>query len=542
MKAVDAWRLSAIPYSEMAFRSILQNSSNMWWGSFGRGSSEASGREDLVKRSLRIARFDKLIVAIFVTVAAGAPFLPQVLGASYGISASVTLSLAISFAFIVLYGVQTLSSFVTSGPSPLLSTLPLLQNDVSFVNLLSFVRTSDYLVVGSVACQVFFVSLVTGSVLSGLFTLLAGAMNSAIGVSVALWLSSVFYRNILRSKEGKRGGALRFVLLLAWGVVVLGIGVLFAAAGYLIPLVQSVLTNPNALAGSILSLVYPFSLGISDGAIAHGFTPSGVEEIAFGATAVYLLIAVVASKWSMSSVASFPESASIAPGAERAHDTSVPLRKPVAAYVVKDLRAASANLPSAFLFVLPAFETLVVLLMRVYLPSLGALTLLVAMTLGGMVSLILPLVLVSSEGTGFDFAKTLPLKIRTIVFSKASIATAVFLPAVVVVLVESLLKPLTSPFLTMVPLASILAVAAASLLEVRLFLGFAPSGRATFALQEFGRMAAGAGVVLLPGVIYATLYLLTFNHILAAAAMIAIASIELIGVVEFVRRSDLTHP
>jgi hypothetical protein len=535
MRAADAWRLSAVPYSEMAFRSILQNSSNMWWGSFGRGSSDASERQDLVTRALQIARFDKLVVAAFVTIAAGAPFLPEVLGASYGVSASVTLSLAASFALILLYGVQTLSSFVTSGPSPVLSTLPLLRKDVSLVNLLSFVRTSDYLVAGSVACQVIFVSYLTGSALSGVLMLLVGIMNSVLAVGVSLWLSNVFYRSILGSKQGRRGGALRFVLLLAWGVVVIGIGVLFAAAGDLIPLVQGVLASPNTLTGSILSLVYPFSLGISVGSITNGF-PSLVGKVALVATVGYLLVAVVVSRWSMNSVAGFSEGAFSRPGAGQVHDTTVSLRSPVAAYTMKDLRAASANLPSAFLFALPTFETLIILLIRAYLPTLGASTLLVAMALGGMVSLILPLVLVSSEGSGFDFAKTMPMRMRTVVFSKALIATAVFLPAVAVALVESLLKPFGSPFSALIPVASVLAVAAASLLEVRLFLGFAPSGRATFALQEFARMAAGAGVVLLPALVYVAAYIPTLNHPLAAGAMIGVASVELIGVVGFVRR------
>ncbi len=537
MKPADAWRLSAIPYSELAFKSILQNSSNMWWGSFGRGASGVSEHEDLVERALRIARFDKLIVAIVVTAAAGVPFFPQILGGSYGLSASVTLSLAVSFAFIVLYGVQTLSSFVTGGFSPVLSTLPLKRGDISLVNLLSFVRTCDFLVVGSVACQVFFVSDVTGSALSGLFMLLAGVANSAIAVGVSLWLSSVFYKDVLGSKRGRRGGVLRLVLLLGWGIAVLGIGVLFAAAGYLIPLVQGVLANPNALTSSILSLIYPFSLGVGVGATAHIFAPSGVEKTALAATAGYLLIAVVVSKWSMSSVSSFPEAASMVTGAERSSDTSAALHGSVTAYVIKDLRTASVNLPSAFLFTLPAFETLVVLLTRAALPSLRASTLLVSLALGGLVALILPLVLVSSEGTGFDFAKTMPLRIRTIAFAKALIATAVYLPAIAVVYLESLLKPLTSTALISIPLASTLAVAAASLLEVRLFLGFTSAGRIRFILQDLARMAAGAGTVLLPAVTYTVAYLLEFDHTLAAAAMIVVASIELAGVVEFVRRS-----
>lgn len=537
MKIADAWRLSAVPYSEMAFKSILQNSSNMWWGSFGRGTPEAPESGGLVRRALRIARFDKLIVALFVTAAAGAPFLPQVFGASYVISASVTLSLAASFALIVLYGVQTLSSFVSSGPSPVLPTLPLLQRDVSLVNLLSFVRTNDYPVVGSVACQVLIVSLIAKSAWSAAFMLLAGTMNSALAVGVSLWLATVLYRSTSGPKGGKRGSALRLVLLLAWGVVVLAIGVLFAAAGYLIPLVQSVVASPNSLPASILSLVYPFSLGIGVGAVAHGLVLSGVERTALLADVAYLLIAVAVVRWSTTSVSSFPESGSIGTVPARPRDTPIPLRRPVAAYVAKDLRMASANLPSAFLFSLPAFETLVVLLTRASLPTLGASTVLVAMTLGGMVALILPLVLVSSEGTGFDFAKTMPLNMGTIVYSKALISSGVFLAAGGAVFAEALLKPLASPYTMSIPVASVLAVAAASMLEIRLFLGFAPGGRAAFALQELARMAAGAGVVILPAAIYATAYILTLSHISAAGTMVSAASAELIGVAWFVHRS-----
>jgi hypothetical protein len=536
MKTSDAWRLSAIPYSEMAFRSILQNSSNMWWGSFGRGT-ETQEQGDLVKRALRIARFDKVVLALFVTVAAGAPFYPQVLGAAYGLSASVTLSLAVSFALIVLYGMQTLSSFVTGGPSPVLATLPLVRSDVSLVNLLSLVRTSDFPIVGSVACQVFFVALLGGSAVSGLLMLLVGVANSALAVSVSLWLSRIFYRDVVGSRRSRGGGALRLVLLSAWGIVVVGIGVLFAAAGYLIPLVQGALANPGGLAGPILSLVYPFSLGVSVGATTHLSAISGVEGTALAATAGYLLVTVAASRWSASAVANFQEGASPAPGIGRAPDTRIGPRGPVVAYLVKDLRMASVNLPSAFLFALPTFETIVVLLYRAGLPTLRASTLLVSTVLGGMVSLILPLVLISSEGAGFDFAKSMPVRMRTIVLSKSLFATAIYVPAVAATYVQGLLKPLASPTSSLIPLASVLAVAAASSLEVRLFLGFAPAGRATFAIQEFGRLAAGAILVILPATIFAMTYVLTLDHALAAIGMLAVASSELIAVIWFVRRN-----
>jgi zinc transporter ZupT len=50
-------------------------------------------------------------------------------------------------------------------------------------------------------------------------------------------------------------------------------------------------------------------------------------------------------------------------------------------------------------------------------------------------------------------------------------------------------------------------------------------------------MAAGAGVVLLPAVTYVITYILTFNHALAAGAMVVVASAELLAIAEFVRQS-----
>jgi hypothetical protein len=226
----------------------------------------------------------------------------------------------------------------------------------------------------------------------------------------------------------------------------------------------------------------------------------------------------------------------LARGAEGARDTSATVRGPFGAYLVKDLRMASVNMTSAFIFALPTFETLVILIYRGALPSLRASTILVSMVLGGMVALILPLVLISSEGAGFDFAKTMPLRMRTIVFSKASIATAAYLPAVAVVFLEGLLKPLSFAAVGVIPLASVLAVASASLLEVRLFLGFTPAGRMTFILQDFARMAAGAGLVIFPAVTYVVAYFIRFEPFFPAGAMLAVALLELAAVIGFVRR------
>ena len=78
-----------------------------------------------------------------------------------GLSSSVSLSLAITFGFMTLYAIQTLSSFVGAESSVLLSTLPISSDDFSLITLFSFVRSVDYLVVGSVLSQVILVAYLT---------------------------------------------------------------------------------------------------------------------------------------------------------------------------------------------------------------------------------------------------------------------------------------------------------------------------------------------------------------------------------------------
>ena len=73
MKLSKAWRMSRIPYGEVVYRSIAEERGRMWWGAFGRKHSgkEAQNNLELTKRALRIAKFDKLIVAVFNVVVSG---------------------------------------------------------------------------------------------------------------------------------------------------------------------------------------------------------------------------------------------------------------------------------------------------------------------------------------------------------------------------------------------------------------------------------------------------------------------------------------
>ena len=83
MKTSETWRLSRIPYRESVYRSLAQEKGRMWWGAFGQGRQAKNSLFDdfeLAERALRIAKYDKSIVAIFNIIVALSPFAAVYLG------------------------------------------------------------------------------------------------------------------------------------------------------------------------------------------------------------------------------------------------------------------------------------------------------------------------------------------------------------------------------------------------------------------------------------------------------------------------------
>jgi hypothetical protein len=139
MKLRDAWKLSKLPYGELVYKS----------------SELVSGycEKDLkhVRATLIAAKANKARFTIFVCLGAALPFVGFVINPTpISLVSAITLSLVMSFAYLVLYSLQILPSFSNAEAYSLLLTLPLSEQAFSEVTMLSFVRTFDYLAIGSV--------------------------------------------------------------------------------------------------------------------------------------------------------------------------------------------------------------------------------------------------------------------------------------------------------------------------------------------------------------------------------------------------------
>ncbi len=101
----------------------------------------------------------------------------------------------------------------------------------------------------------------------------------------------------------------------------------------------------------------------------------------------------------------------------------------------------------------------------------------------------------------------------------------------------ALAKPLTSLVIIFIPCFIILAVASASVFEVKLFLGSATRGEITALIQDLQKLTVGAMALLIPEVVYAAVYLLSVDHILAILTMGGATFMELAVALQLLKRT-----
>jgi predicted permease len=538
MKLARAWNLSRVSYGEVAYRSLAQTRSGMWWGSFGRADQEKAMQNDaeFILQALKIARFDKVIVAAISVVASLIPFWSSLLGgAETSLAGSVTLCLAASFAFVMLYSVQTLSSFLKAESWTFLSSLPLSKDDLSVITLLSFVRTVDYMIAGAIVSQVAVVAVLTRSPLSALLMAFASTVNMALAAMLSLWFSKVFYGSLARGGRSRRGTLLRVVFLGLWGLLIVSLGFMFSATSYLMPYLNEALLGGRALT-SVLSAVYPFSLSIVI-AEASGYVVSVLSAtVATVASVFYAGLALYLLSWGTRTITKMSVGAGSARPAVEVKDLSLKVRSPLLGYVWKDLRTSSRNPATAFLYALPVFETVVVLISTLSLHVLRASVIMVAAAMGGVFTLFIPLGLLNAEGFGITYTRGLPVRVWTIVSAKAVIAVLAFVPVPLVLTVLALIKPLTSAMTIMLPLELVASSAAGSLVEVWLFLGVSSQTRTSAVLHDLVRLLAGVSLMLMPELAYLGVYVASYDHALSVLAGGLTAIVELFAVVFLLRR------
>jgi hypothetical protein len=532
-----------------------------------RGSAQGSlgvrNPQARVKSIIRGAQVSKVIFTVIIGLATAFTF-SQYFAARTPetLVSGVTFSLAITLAYLVLYSLQVMPSFSGGLPYAFLSTLPVDKNGLSLITLFSVIRTFDTVALVAVGAQVTMVAFLTSSVFATVAILLAALANSVFGIAISVWLSGVFQRNISRGGRGTGAAVARFVFLVSWGLAAASLGFLFNLITYAIPVLDSAISGALSSTGIpiLISLVHPFSAGLVVASIVFpSFSSiSGALGLAsflsFLSLAAYILLAVVAAKKTLEAVnrVAMGQPANIV--RQKATDFLLKLRRPIPAYVVKDVRVSSKSPSTAFIYALPVLETLIIVLTIPGGSSLHAYSILTATGLGCLFTLISASILLNTEGTGLDYTMSLPLNARVMVLAKSTISTVAYLPVPAAVGMLLIVERPAVLWLGVIPLIELAAVSAATSAELSFFIQSykRSGGRHTsrgietrgLNLMSAGDLVRLAGALVVAGLMaigplmaYAVAYFVSLSHTLAIGFLGVVAIAEFIGVQFLLRRT-----
>lgn len=533
----DDWKASKTAYAELVFRPVVQSGY----------TARDMGSKKAVRQVVLGASLNKAIFAVFTSSGALFPFVlyavlternPELQtlvksllakGSVAPISLAVTISLGLLlvFGYVVLYCVQVLPSFVTTGAFAPLTLVPLESRTVSRIAALTLWRTLDYIFLVSFLALVASAAYFTRSVWATLLIGLADVSIFLLAVGLALWLTAVFQRQSeSRSVSGLRALA-RPLTFILWGLGVMSAVFLFSLIAYIAPSVQAALDSPDSLPGIVLPLILPFSAGVvaahlQGQSVPHLTLLLGLVGLAAaGAVAAASVRAILGA---LGAVIVPPKATGTAPTGE---PFSFKVRGPLGGYLLKDLRVATRNPATGFLFALPLFDVIAVAIPLLTTSVVRMSEVLTGVQVGAGFSLFSAFLLVTVEDFGVERRTALPFMERVRTLSKALISTGCYLPVPLSLGLVLLLRP--STFLAgsfAVPVLGAVSVFAGCILEVTVIRTLAEGGRGT-AVRFGAGVGTGEATMLLPSIAYTLAYLATRGHGEALVVMAAITLLEL---------------
>jgi predicted permease len=533
----EEWRTSKVSFAELVFRPVIHSGYTVR----DMGSKKAVGQVVLG------AEINKAIFAIFTASGALFPFLlystlternqeleTLVKGLTtrttivpLSLAVTISLGLLLVFGYVVLYCVQVLPSFVSTGAFAPVTLLPIESRSVSHIAALTLWRTLDYIFVVSFLSLVATAAYFTRSILAATLVGLADIFGFLLAVGLALWLTAVFQRRAeSRGASGLRGltKPLSFIL---WGLGVMSAVFIFSLVSYVAPFIQNALSSPDSPSGILLPLLLPFSAGIVASHLQGqafpeltlllglvGLTAGGIVAAASSRAILGALGAVIAPPAGM--------------GAQRsAEGFSFKVRGALGGYVLKDLRVATRNPATGFLFALPLFDVLAVALPILAAPEIRMSAVLTGVQVGGGFALFAAFLLVTVEDFGVERRTALPFNEGVRTLSKTLVSTICYLPIPLSLGLGPLFKTSTFPTGSfVVPILGVACVFAGCIVEVTVIRALAEGGHGT-AVRFAAGVGSGEATMLLPSVAYAASFVLAHDHLEALLLFVFLTLVEL---------------
>ncbi|MHA2352803.1 MAG: hypothetical protein ACXABX_06760 [Candidatus Thorarchaeota archaeon] len=448
MKLSESWKLAGTISSEVRFQAFLEaNPSNL-----ARIKEEPDKISRAIKSQSRMSVFfTGLILGMIAVIAlAAARFDADIGSPEATLAVGFAVYLLLSFVVIFFLNLTTTSGLFSSGAMRLPSTLPLTREEVEQLNFMSFVRiflapVVLSLIVFPVGCLILFSPLVA------IVALVACASTVSISIGALIRVSKWYHKKTHQTDESRISSIVRIGASIG---IVVGMISVYSLGSYLPDLIRfiinlSVDSGPEVF--TILALLFPFSYGFMSASVAFSsLIPLETILASIAGTVFYSALAVLSFRSSGRSLRAVTLGGISTSKPGLLKEVMVDIVSPLRSMVRKDLKLATRNIGSAFIFAIPIF--LVVMLFPMlqfwrgpngFLRSMSVLTAVEYANLFGGISLV-SILMFDTQGAsvheGLPVSSKLTLRTKTVIMIVPYLLCMVALD--IVVLLNSPITPL----------------------------------------------------------------------------------------------------
>ncbi|MHA2058305.1 MAG: hypothetical protein ACXACG_09280 [Candidatus Thorarchaeota archaeon] len=448
MKLSESWRLAGTISQEVRFQAFLEaNPSNL---------ARVKEEPDKISRAIRSQSRISIIMTGFILIMvavislAASAFDTEIGSPDARLAVGFAVYLTLSFVVVFFLNLTTTSGLFSSGAMRLPSTLPLTREQVEHLNFMTFVRifiapVALSLIVFPTGCLILFGPLVA------LVSLIACASTVSIAIGALIRVSKWFHKKTHQTDESRISSLVRIGASIG---IVIGMISVYSLGSYMPDLMRFIISlSVDAGPGvfTILALLFPFSYGFMAASAAFGsLIPLNTILASIAGTALYSVVAVLSFRSSGRSLRAVTLGgiSTSKPGLLR--EVEVDVVSPLRSMVRKDLKLATRNIGSAFIFAIPIFLIIMLFPMLQYwrgpngfLRSMSALTAVEYANLFGGISLV-SILMFDTQGAsvheGLPVSSKLVLRTKTVIMIVPYILCMIALD--IVVLLNSPITPL----------------------------------------------------------------------------------------------------
>jgi hypothetical protein len=535
VKFSERWRLAGIISAEVRFKGYLDmNPSNL--------ARVKENPQKIAKSIKSNSRFSTFITSALIFSLAILTAVMAIVDDTAGIpqtrlAVGLSIFLVLSFVLLIFLNLSVTTGFFTADVLSFPATLPLSKKNLDELSVLAFIRV--FIAPTILILTIFpIITLLAIGPGAALVALIGCAATVSISIGALTKLSIWFRKKSLRVDGSKMSTVVRVSASLG-----LAIGMVFAFSmgswlPSLIHFIAGLSTEMGAQGSSFLALLFPFSFGFLASAVHYGLAlPLTTIFVAVGASALYALLAIMSYSRTGSALQEITVGGVPIKRTLELRDISLKTKTVLKSIINKDLKLATRNIGSSFVFIIPLFMAVFLYPMMAgwsSTESLRSLTALISTEYGNFFGGITIISIMMFDTQGASIQAGLPIRSKKILNAKVAMAMIPYVGSMIVVSTLLSMFPLTSPLIPLIPLVQIPCGYTISIAVGAVTYWKRGDGRAVAisvvadSRMSFLAAVIGAIVGIIPLMGYGLAMILTGNHIVSLSTQTLVMILELV--------------